>query len=124
MQELLSSSLLIILISMDAICYQALEKLNVYDILEPCYHDPESATNGSSNLPLSFQKLGKTERPLPVRKRMFGRAWPFRAPVKNGPVTLWPQLMSKMAGNVGCFVSFSSTNCFLIYILKSLISFF
>lgn len=73
---------------------KAIEGLNVYNILEPCYHDPETATNGSTNLPLSFQKLGATERPLQVRKRMFGRAWPFRAPVRDGLVTLWPQLMA------------------------------
>ncbi|CAL5192806.1 unnamed protein product [Lathyrus oleraceus] len=73
---------------------KAIQGLNVYNILEPCHHDPEVATNLSSNLPLSFQKLGLTERPLPVRKRMFGRAWPFRAPVRDGPVTLWPQLLA------------------------------
>nr|AGV54426.1 serine carboxypeptidase-like protein [Phaseolus vulgaris] len=81
-------------------CYKSMEKvdraidgLNVYNILEPCYHFPDTATakqNGS--LPMSFKQLGVTEKPLPVRKRMFGRAWPFRAPVKAGLVTLWPQL--------------------------------
>lgn len=86
--------------------YQAVQGLNVYNILEPCYHDPESATNGSSNLPLSFQKLGATERPLSVRKRMFGRAWPFRAPVRDGLVTLWPQLMAAQRRHVPCVVSF------------------
>ncbi|KAG5013993.1 hypothetical protein AAZX31_09G228600 [Glycine max] len=82
------------------VCYKNIEKfdraidgLNVYNILEPCYHFPGDATakeNGS--LPKSFKQLGVTERPLPVRNRMFGRAWPFRAPVKPGLVTLWPQL--------------------------------
>ncbi|PNX82156.1 serine carboxypeptidase 20-like protein, partial [Trifolium pratense] len=81
---------------------RAVDGLNVYNILEPCYHDPEVARNKSSNLPLSFQNLGKTERPLPVRKRMFGRAWPFRAPVRDGPVTLWPQLMANNLGHVPC----------------------
>lgn len=88
--------------------YQAIQGLNVYNILEPCHHDPEVATNLSSNLPLSFQKLGLTERPLPVRKRMFGRAWPFRAPVRDGPVTLWPQLLANTR-HVPCVVSFFIT---------------
>ncbi|GAU36941.1 hypothetical protein TSUD_62100 [Trifolium subterraneum] len=26
-------------------------------------------------------EIGETEKPHPVRKRMFGRAWPLRAPV-------------------------------------------
>lgn len=80
---------------------RAIEGLNVYNILEPCYHNPDEERNGSSKLPMSFQKLGKTERPLAVRKRMFGRAWPFRAPVRDGPVTLWPQLMAQMSHSSG-----------------------
>ncbi|KAK7394656.1 hypothetical protein VNO78_15191 [Psophocarpus tetragonolobus] len=79
------------------VCYKSIEKLdkaidrlNLYNILEPCYHFTDDKENGS--LPKSFKQLGVTERPLPVRKRMFGRAWPFRAPVKPGLVTLWPQL--------------------------------
>lgn len=87
---------------------QNIDGLNVYDILEPCYHDPNaSASKGNSSLPLSFQQLGATERPLPVRTRLFGRAWPFRATIKNGPVTLWPQLASQLnlshGGDVPCF---------------------
>ncbi|KAK4605733.1 hypothetical protein RGQ29_000148 [Quercus rubra] len=70
--------------------YAAIDGLNVYDILEPCYHAP--GTQGNTSLPLSFQQLGESERPLPVRKRIFGRAWPFRAPVRDGLVPLWPQL--------------------------------
>ncbi|KAK9138621.1 hypothetical protein Sjap_009215 [Stephania japonica] len=74
-----------------------LDDLNIYDILEPCYHSPEAIERSSTNvrLPLSFRKLGETERPLSVRKRMFGRAWPFRAPVRDGNVPLWPQLMDR-----------------------------
>ncbi|XP_038879947.1 serine carboxypeptidase 1-like isoform X1 [Benincasa hispida] len=72
---------------------QALEGLNIYDILEPCYHTPSTKMNESNtNLPPSFQQLGETEKPLAVRTRMFGRAWPFRAPVRDGIVPLWPQL--------------------------------
>jgi serine carboxypeptidase-like clade 1 len=93
----------------------------VYNILEACYHEPQVEGNKSSKLPLSFQNLGKTERPLPVRKRMFGRAWPFRAPVRDGPVTLWPQLMADNLKHVPCVVSFSSTNSFLTYSLYSVI---
>ncbi|KAK7269059.1 hypothetical protein RIF29_21774 [Crotalaria pallida] len=76
---------------------KAIAELNVYNILEPCYHYPaEAAAKGNaSNLPLSFQRLGATERPLAVRKRMFGRAWPFRAPVKEGLVPSWPQILAQ-----------------------------
>lgn len=74
---------------------KAIEDLNIYDILEPCYHDPKSKiTLGNEKLPLSFRKLGETERPLHVRKRMFGRAWPLRAPVREGLVPTWPQLLN------------------------------
>ncbi|XP_027183770.1 serine carboxypeptidase-like 20 [Coffea eugenioides] len=68
--------------------------LNVYDILEPCYHKTTSTKNTS--LPKSFQELGKTDKPLPVRKRMFGRAWPYRAPVSDGIVPSWPQLTQSL----------------------------
>lgn len=75
--------------------------LNIYDILEPCYHDTASKiTLENTKLPLSFRKLGETDRPLPVRKRIFGRAWPFRAPVKEGFVPTWPQLLN--SENVPC----------------------
>jgi hypothetical protein len=39
-----------------------------------------------------------------VRKRMFGRAWPFRAPVRDGMVPLWPQISEKVS--VPCVVSY------------------
>ncbi|KAJ8899307.1 hypothetical protein K2173_018281 [Erythroxylum novogranatense] len=70
--------------------------LNIYDILEPCYYDAElmEAKDSKIRLPSSFQQLGKTDRPLPVRKRMFGRAWPLRAPVRDGIVPTWPQLLN------------------------------
>ncbi|XP_031100495.1 serine carboxypeptidase 1-like [Ipomoea triloba] len=76
--------------------------LNIYDILEPCYHAKESSTimHVNPKLPLSFRKLGETERPLPVRTRMFGRAWPLRAPVRDGIVPTWPQLLQ--SGSVPC----------------------
>ncbi|KAM5562924.1 serine carboxypeptidase-like 20 [Rosa sericea] len=75
---------------------KAIEGLNIYDILEPCYHstDSKKISTVTSNLPSSFRKLGETERPLAVRKRMFGRAWPLRAPVRAGLVPTWPQLMN------------------------------
>ncbi|PON55216.1 Serine carboxypeptidase-like [Trema orientale] len=85
----------------------ALAGLNVYDILEPCYHIPGTAqqnAKGNSSLPQSFQQLGRTEKTLPVRKRIFGRAWPFEAPVRDGIVTLWPQLAAAGSKNyVPCF---------------------
>ena len=95
---------------------QAIDGLNVYDILEPCYHDPDAAAlkAANSSLPLSFQQLGVTERPLKVRKRMFGRAWPFRAPVKEGIVPLWPELAQTR--HVDCVVS-NLINQLRIYII-------
>ncbi|XP_022719855.1 serine carboxypeptidase 1-like [Durio zibethinus] len=92
-------------------CEQNLEKvsmalhgLNIYDILKPCYHDPNAQQNskGNTSLPVSFQQLGATERPLAVRKRMFGRAWPYRAPVKDGIVPLWPELAANYRRHVPC----------------------
>lgn len=78
---------------------KALEGLNVYDILEPCYHGPETKQNTS--LPSSFQELGKTNKKnIGVRKRMFGRAWPLWAPVKDGILPSWPELA--VQGSVGC----------------------
>ncbi|EEF35107.1 serine carboxypeptidase-like 20 [Ricinus communis] len=73
-----------------------IEGLNIYDILEPCYHgtDPSEVKDIKIRLPSSFRQLGKTDRPLPVRKRMFGRAWPLRAPVRDGIVPTWPQLLN------------------------------
>ncbi|CAL0304580.1 unnamed protein product [Lupinus luteus] len=76
--------------------------LNEYDILEPCYHGSEKEVNTTSDnrLPLSFRKLGETDKPMPVRKRMFGRAWPLGQPVKSGNVPTWPQLSA--GGSVPC----------------------
>ncbi|MED6157902.1 Serine carboxypeptidase-like 20 [Stylosanthes scabra] len=72
--------------------------LNIYDILEPCYHSNGTSSSSSNNsrLPQSFKELGVTDRPLPVRKRMFGRAWPYRAIVNDGLVPTWPQLNKLM----------------------------
>ncbi|KAG6738581.1 hypothetical protein POTOM_058201 [Populus tomentosa] len=83
---------------------EALSGLNIYDILEPCYHDPASDQhakgNASSNLPISFQQLGATDRPLKVRKRMFGRAWPLWAFEKDGKFPSWSELA--LQGSVPC----------------------
>uniref|UniRef100_A0A803R5R9 Carboxypeptidase n=2 Tax=Cannabis sativa TaxID=3483 RepID=A0A803R5R9_CANSA len=79
---------------------QAIDGLNIYDVLEPCYHSPDTAkqkAKGNSSLPLSFQQLGMTDKPLPVRKRIFGRAWPFEAPVRDGIVPLWHTLAASSA---------------------------
>ncbi|KAF3323736.1 serine carboxypeptidase 1-like protein [Carex littledalei] len=71
-----------------------LKDLNKYHILEPCFHSPEQqeAEFVESQLPPSFRKLGETERPLRVRKRMFGRAWPLNLMVQQGRVPTWPEL--------------------------------
>ncbi|KAJ0113641.1 hypothetical protein Patl1_03120 [Pistacia atlantica] len=76
-----------------------IDGLNIYDILEPCYHGTEASENMAVNLrlPSSFRKLGETDRYLPVRKRIFGRAWPFRAPVRDGIVPTWPQLLNSIS---------------------------
>jgi serine carboxypeptidase-like clade I len=83
--------------------------LNVYNILEPCYHDTEADKIITSyiRLPSRFRELGETEKPHPVRKRMFGRAWPLRAPVRDGNVPTWPQLIN--SNNVPCTVCFFTT---------------
>ncbi|XP_076915996.1 serine carboxypeptidase 1-like [Bidens hawaiensis] len=75
---------------------ETIDGINIYDILEPCYHGDNLSDIklAKSKLPASFRKLGETERPLPVRTRMFGRAWPFRAPVKAGYVPSWPELFN------------------------------
>ncbi|KAH6834393.1 serine carboxypeptidase-like 20 [Perilla frutescens var. hirtella] len=74
-----------------------LDGLNYYDILEPCFHSGGAVNESTSSLiPESFHELGVTERPLAVRKRIFGRAWPFRAPVEDGVIPLWPQLMREV----------------------------
>ncbi|CAN0859670.1 Serine carboxypeptidase-like 20 [Linum grandiflorum] len=98
---------------------RAVDLLNIYDVLEPCYHDPEGQRQKQPKLPTSFQQLGKTDRPLRVRKRMFGRAWPlwadhfqnFRQNSNSSSssssssssysMPLWPQLAQK-AGGVMC----------------------
>ncbi|WCJ37249.1 serine carboxypeptidase-like 20 [Euphorbia peplus] len=79
-----------------------IEGLNIYDILEPCYHgkDTRETRDNVIRLPSSFHQLGETDRPFPVRKRMFGRAWPFRAPVREGIVPTWPQILN--GENVPC----------------------
>lgn len=85
--------------------FQDISGLNIYDILEPCYYgtDTRDVADIKIRLPSSFLELGETDRPLPVRKRMFGRAWPFRAPVREGIVPTWPQLLNGQS--VPCTVS-------------------
>ncbi|OVA05236.1 Peptidase S10 [Macleaya cordata] len=71
--------------------------LNIYNILEPCYRGPvaREIETGNVNLPSSFSKLlGKTDRSLPLRKQKFVRAWPFRAPVRDGIVPTWSQILN------------------------------
>ncbi|KAG6386511.1 hypothetical protein SASPL_155414 [Salvia splendens] len=45
--------------------FQAISDLNIYDILESCYHAPTSFIQlKNTNVPLSFRRLGETERSL------------------------------------------------------------
>ncbi|RLM64747.1 serine carboxypeptidase 1-like [Panicum miliaceum] len=85
----------------DDLCQENIERvhwelkdLNMYNILAPCYHHPEMQEVEfiNSSLPSSFTRLGETERPFPVRKRMAGRSWPLRAAVRNGHIPMWPGL--------------------------------
>ncbi|CAD5327734.1 unnamed protein product [Arabidopsis thaliana] len=69
-------------------------QLNIYNILEPCYHGTSLSAFDIRSLPSSLLQLGKTEKRLPIRKRMFGRAWPVRAPVHPGIVPSWSQLLA------------------------------
>ncbi|XP_057840568.1 serine carboxypeptidase 1 [Cryptomeria japonica] len=80
---------------------ELVSKINVYDILEPCYHDTaiQEVIVRKENLPESYKQLGETGKPHPVRRRIFGRAWPLRAPVLEGIVPTWPQLSER----VPCF---------------------
>uniref|UniRef100_A0A0D9XY96 Carboxypeptidase n=1 Tax=Leersia perrieri TaxID=77586 RepID=A0A0D9XY96_9ORYZ len=80
-----------------------IDGLNIYDILEPCYHSTsiKKVTPENSRLPKSFQHLGITDKPLAVRTRMLGRAWPLRAPVKAGRVPSWQELASGANGASG-----------------------
>ncbi|KAF2907301.1 carboxypeptidase C 1 isoform X2 [Oryza sativa Japonica Group] len=71
----------------------SINDLNIYDILEPCYHSKtiKKVTPANTKLPKSFQHLGTTTKPLAVRTRMHGRAWPLRAPVRAGRVPSWQE---------------------------------
>jgi hypothetical protein len=40
---------------------------------------------------------------------MFGRAWPYKAIVKDGYVPSWPQLTSEIGGAPPCYVSYFFT---------------
>ncbi|CAI9090874.1 OLC1v1025745C1 [Oldenlandia corymbosa var. corymbosa] len=78
--------------------YKLTSGLNIYNILEPCYHGNGNSVGAKNmtGLPASFRELGKTNKPLPVRNRMFGRAWPYRAPVRDGLVPTWAQLTDSL----------------------------
>ncbi|CAN0859658.1 Serine carboxypeptidase 1 [Linum grandiflorum] len=99
------------------ICHNIIDKidkvvrqLNIYDVLEPCYHHPQGQQLNQPKLPASFRQLGKTNGPLQVRKRMFGRAWPLWADhfinfrpnsttaAKDMMMPLWPQLAQQAGG--------------------------
>ncbi|CAB78333.1 SERINE CARBOXYPEPTIDASE I PRECURSOR-like protein [Arabidopsis thaliana] len=74
--------------------FEDTNQLNIYNILEPCYHGTSLSAFDIRSLPSSLLQLGKTEKRLPIRKRMFGRAWPVRAPVHPGIVPSWSQLLA------------------------------
>lgn len=86
--------------------YADVEGVNIYDILEPCYY-PDSGSGSlrtNTRLPSSFRRLGETEGPHKIRKRMFGRAWPLRLPLREGRVPSWPSLSQTLfaSENVPC----------------------
>lgn len=89
--------------------WQDVQYVNIYDILEPCYYPDSRSVTVQSNtrLPTSFRKLGERQGPQRVRRRMFGRAWPLRLPLREGHVPSWPQLASALhsSENVPCMVS-------------------
>uniref|UniRef100_A0ACD5XNS5 Uncharacterized protein n=1 Tax=Avena sativa TaxID=4498 RepID=A0ACD5XNS5_AVESA len=76
--------------------YSLVDRLNIYDILEPCYHSKsvKEEIPHNSKLPKSFKDLGVTNKTFPVRTRMLGRAWPLRAPVRDGRVPSWQEVAS------------------------------
>ncbi|TVU13670.1 hypothetical protein EJB05_37090 [Eragrostis curvula] len=87
--------------NVDEICQENVDRvrwelkdLNKYNILAPCYHHPEiqEAEFINSSLSSSFRRLGETERPFPVRKRMAGRSWPLRLARRDGLAPMWPGL--------------------------------
>jgi hypothetical protein len=84
---------------------QDVADINIYDVLEPCYHSSDSSakSRSSSRLPMSFRKLGEVEGPRRIRKRMFGRAWPLRLAVTEGRVPTWGELQDDP--DVPCTVS-------------------
>ncbi|KAH9557503.1 hypothetical protein CY35_07G087500 [Sphagnum magellanicum] len=89
--------------------YDDVQYVNIYDILEPCYYPDSRSVIVQSNtrLPTSFRKLGERQGPQRVRRRMFGRAWPLRLPLREGRVPSWPQLASALhsSENVPCMIS-------------------
>jgi len=90
--------------------------LNLYNILEPCYHGTSLSALDIEFLPKSLLTLGKTEKPMAVRKRMFGRAWPLGAVVRPGIVPSWSQLL--VGFGVPCIVSSKPHHAsFLLYIV-------
>ncbi|XP_013631383.1 PREDICTED: serine carboxypeptidase-like 20 isoform X1 [Brassica oleracea var. oleracea] len=74
-----------------------IDRLNIYNILEPCYHGTSLSAFDIKSLPSTLLQLGKIEKPLAVRKRMFGRAWPVRAPILPGIVPSWSQLLADVS---------------------------
>ncbi|KAH7844527.1 hypothetical protein Vadar_029006 [Vaccinium darrowii] len=77
--------------------------LNVYNVLGPCYNGTVALDTIIRNTKLSssFRKFSETERPLPMRKRTFGCARPFKGKVRDGIVPTWPQILN--SEEVTCF---------------------
>lgn len=96
--------------------FQDVADVNIYDILEPCYHSSGSSdvSHSPSRLPMSFRKLGERKGPMPVRKRMFGRAFPLRLAVKPGRVPTWNELQDDV--EVPCMVSYFPWDFYYILI--------
>ncbi|KAM7250606.1 hypothetical protein ACFE04_022489 [Oxalis oulophora] len=62
----------------------------VSNVCKENYYTPNSATCWDK-LNKIDQRLGETDKPLPVRKRIFGCVWLYRAP---GIVPSWPQIFN------------------------------
>ena len=78
-----------------------LSKLNIYDSLDTCYHtSPPAGRAYSASSAGNYTHSRGMHAMLPHTS--VGRAWPFRANVKPGPVKTWPQLFRGLSNAPPC----------------------